>query len=182
MSLSGYFEWTERVTIKFPLLEYLSIHDLSRNPDVAEWVIFMVTPSLISYSFFSEIPASRLPHRDVKSVIYFQSRHIPDLAPFTSLRVLLVWSTPKGPTPILCASKLAEQLRQDINICPALQLVEFQVYVDNEEEKSESITRIMSARPGTEVLFTNHFRPMPGSRESSVGVLPSTSSSCNSCL
>jgi hypothetical protein len=141
----------------------------------------MVTPSLISYrEIFLNIPASRLRHGDVKSVTYFQSNHIPDLALFTNLRVLWVSSSLRAPTPVLCASKLAEQLRQDINICPALQLVEFQITMYKEEEKSGSITRITSARPGTEVLFTNNFRPMPGSiGESSVGVLPSTSSPFN---
>jgi hypothetical protein len=175
LSLRGYLEWTERVTITFPLLEYLSFNDHSRRPEVEEWSISMVTPSLISYQELQKTPAPRLRHGDVKSVTHLRTHHIHDLAPFTSLRVLWLWLS--GPsTPVFCASMLAEQLRQNINTCPALQLVEFQRCLYREESRIESITRIRSARPDIEVLFTSESCPMPGSiGEDSVGILPSTS-------
>jgi hypothetical protein len=174
LRLVGYLQWTDRVTIMFPQLESLSLHDWSERSTAMEWSIKMVTPALISYTEFA---SPRLRHSDVKSVIYLGSNHIPDLAPYTSLRILVL-SASYPSMYVLSASKLVEQLTQDINTCPALQRTEFYLSrfgkEDPEIEKG-IIEKIRAVRPGVGVVFTTGITPMPRSiEESLVSVLGSS--------
>jgi hypothetical protein len=127
----------------------------------------MVTPALISYSDFS---CASLRHGDVKSVVYLRSDHILDLAPYTSLRILRLSPRYKSAY-LLYANELVEQLTPDINICPALQLVEFNMSSFSQEKpgfessKREIIELIRAVRPCVEVVFTTEVTPMPGSMQ-----------------
>jgi hypothetical protein len=73
--------------------------------------------------------------------------------------------------PDMLASQMAEQLGRDRNICSALQTIQFQVMdMRGEASKAEStknriIEAIGKARPGVEVVFADHFAPMPGSMD-----------------
>jgi hypothetical protein len=179
LGLVGDLQWPERVTITFPLLESLSLSNFSETPEAQVWSIKMVTPGIISYDEFAGASTASGLHDDVKSVIHLRSSHVFDLAPCTSLRVLRLVPA-YYTTHLLCARDLAEQLKRDVNTCPALQLVEFVLAGFGEEDpdiepNKEIIEEIRAARPGIEVAFTNAIKPMPRSTEESpVSVLGSS--------
>jgi F-box-like len=179
LSLVGDFQWPERVTIIFPLLEGLSFSNFSETPDAMEWSIKMVTPALVSYYEFAGSSTASSLHGDVKSVVNLRSSHVFDLAPFTNLRLLQLVPA-YYTTHVVCARKITEQLTRDVNACPALQLIELYLSVLGEEdpyiESNKGITEeIRAARPGIEVVVTTESKHLPGLMdESPVSVLRSS--------
>jgi len=133
----------------------------------------MVTPALISYDDCTlGGTVSRSRHNDVKSVINLRTSHVPDLTPYSSLRMIRLWPSFQS-SYIACAGKLAEQLKKNDNACPALQLAEVHIPKFRGEESAEEskekgiVEKIRRARPGVEIVFTTEFKPMPGSMQES---------------
>ena len=142
--------------IHFPRLEYLGIRtwsSLSTLPFQA------TTPVLRSYEEMGSFqPGQGILHEDVKNVTHLRIRKLAHLRPFISLRVLQLWAV----EPLLGQ---VDELWRHSEICPTLELIEFQHDATLETTKMKVIEQmIKAARPRIQVIFCTRWSELPGSR------------------